>query len=278
VASLIGTALVAGAVGTTVLLGNDEPTPTTPSRPPAESRSGDDGSATSPKGAGSGEKAGTSSGSSGTSAGSAGTSSGSSSGPGGVEVSEMTGLTAAKGAAELGKAGVAPFGDVREALTWSDRNGRNLLVASRRTSSTTDANGTSLESATIRVVHVAHLESRPVVLRTMTDPGGPCELNFDNDVNGDYGVAGDLNRDGFAEVTVSWFSMCRGDPGEYGVKVAMLSNGDKYILRGIGWPGGKPDLPGDWADAKIQQTEPAAAAWPKGFHKATENVFFRLYH
>jgi hypothetical protein len=50
-------------------------------------------------------------------------------------------------------------------MTWTDRNGRNLLVASVATWITTDGSGTELRSATIRVVHVAGVgTAHPVAL------------------------------------------------------------------------------------------------------------------
>ena len=164
-------------------------------------------------------------------------------------------------------------------MTWKDRNGTNLVVAGRTLTTGKDAGGLETRSGTVRVVHVARTESaHPVVLRTMTDTSGvPCELDLSMDVASDYAVAADLNGDGYGEVSVSWYSACRGDPGTYLVKTALLSNGAKYILRGVGWVGGKPDIPGEWADGKVTDTEPAASQWPKGFHRPTTNVFLRLF-
>jgi len=188
----------------------------------------------------------------------------------------MTPLSAAAAAAALRAAGSSPYGEVRQAVQWTDRNGRNLLVATRHVDAT-GADGTST-AATIRVVHLAHLESRPTTLRVMTDPSGPpCEFDFVSDVTPDYFVAGDLDRDGYAEVSVAWSTSCLSEADRSRAKVALLSNGRKYILRGYGWPYGMPDGPGNWAETSIDQVEPAGQ-WPPGFRSAAENVFIKLYH
>jgi hypothetical protein len=186
-------------------------------------------------------------------------------------------LTAASAAAALRQAHLTASGEIRLAGRWTDRDGRNLLVATRRVDAR-DAAGT-VSAATIRVVHWAHLESHPVLLRVMDDPSGPpCEFDFNSDLDGDYMSVADLNRDGYLDVTVAWFRSCLSEADRSDVKVAVLSNGHKYILRGWGWPGNsRPDGPG-WPDAQVNQTEPAASAWPAGFHLAAERVFLRLFH
>jgi hypothetical protein len=267
--------------GGIAVLGGDDPASSSPGQP------GDTVPPTGP--AGDGQDTGTdtrdSSGtgdSSGSGSGSSSDSAKDSSGDSGsvtTKVTGMTSLSAGAATAQLRAAGVTPSGTVRDATSWTDRNGRNLLVASRSEKATTDAQGLVWRTGTIRVVHVARLgTSNPTVLRTMTDPSGdPCEFDFSHDISRDYGIGGDLNGDGYAEVTVSWFSACRSDPGTFLVKTALLSNGSKYILRGTGWVQGPPDAPGDWPAAEIQQTEPAASAWPAGFRTATRNVFLRLF-
>ena len=172
-------------------------------------------------------------------------------------------------------AGMTPAGEVLDAGRWTDRNGRNLLVVTRHVDAR-DASG-AMAAATIGVLHVAHLESRPVVLRRMTDPSGPaCEFDFVSAVGRDYQVAGDLDGDGYLEVSVAWDSSCLSEASRSTVKVALLSNGRKYILRGLGWPYGRPA--GDqWPDTQVVETQPAASSWPAGFHAQAENVFRRLY-
>jgi hypothetical protein len=193
-----------------------------------------------------------------------------------VKVGPMTSLSAAAGAAALRAAGIAPYGEVRQAVRWTDRNGRNLLVATLHIDLAT-ANGTPT-AATLRVVHLAHLESRRTTLRVLTDPSGPaCEFDFVFDVTDDYFVAGDVDRDGYGDVSVAWSTSCLSEADRSQAKVALLSNGQKYILRGHGWPYGMPDSPGNWPEASIDEVEPGGQ-WPPGFRRAAENVFIKLYH
>jgi hypothetical protein len=151
-------------------------------------------------------------------------------------------------------------GDVVGAWRWSDKNGRNLLATTREKSGA---------NQTLRVVHVARLDGEPKTLRVMTDPGLPgCR--------GGSGSAGftknsvqvrDLDKDSVAEVLVGWFARCGDSDAESTVKLALLSNGEKYILRGQGVVG----------SGGSQAPEPAAKQWPKSYLKAANAEFKDLY-
>ena len=160
---------------------------------------------------------------------------------------------------DLGRVGQTA-GDVVGAWRWSDKNGRNLLATTREKSGA---------NQTLRVVHVARLDKTPKTLRVMTDPGLPgCRSGA--------GATGftknsvqvrDLDKDSVAEVLVGWFSRCGGSEAESTVKLALLSNGDKYILRGQGVVG----------SGGSQAPEPAAKSWPKAYLKAANAEFKKLY-
>jgi len=77
----------------------------------------------------------------------------------------------------------------------------------------------------------------------------------------------DLDRDGIAEVLVGWFARCGGSGAQTTAKLALLSDGDKYILRGQGVVGGNGS----------QAPDPAAKSWPKPYLKAATAEFKTLY-
>jgi hypothetical protein len=151
-------------------------------------------------------------------------------------------------------------GDVVGAWRWSDKNGRNLLATTREKSGA---------NQTLRVVHVTRLDKTPKTARVMTDPGLPgCRSGS--------GTAGftknsvqvrDLDKDSVAEILVGWFARCGGSDAESTVKLALLSNGEKYILRGQGVVG----------SGGSQAPEPAAKSWPKPYLKAANAQFKELY-
>jgi hypothetical protein len=279
-ASLLAVAVATGAIGTTMLRGDGEQAANTTSAdpPPGDgtaqnTTTGDTGT----KSGGTKSGSGTASTSGSGSASAAGSTSGSATSP--TKVTGMREIPVSQGVAKLRAAGIAPYGKAQLAMSWTDRNGENVVLTSRKDAATTDGNGTTWRTANLRIVHVAHLDSKPVVLRTMNDPSGaPCEFDLTNDVAGDYAIAGDLNGDGYAELSVSWSSSCLSEADRSVAKTALLSNGHKYIVRGLGWPGGEPDGPGDWPAARITSTEPAAGQWPAGFHLETQRVWLRLFH
>lgn len=167
----------------------------------------------------------------------------------------------------LRKARQPTTGTVRQAFTWTDDNGMNLLVASSlRTSSGT----------TLRVVHVAGLDKTPRTLRVMTDPDLPlCSGSGGGSGSGgraEFTVGSmfvrDLNRDGVAEATIGWSSRCPGSSRSE-AKLAMISGTNKYIIRGQGEIG--------HAGSGTGRPDPVPGRWPPAYLKPLTTLYSTLY-
>jgi hypothetical protein len=170
-------------------------------------------------------------------------------------------LSTASAQKDLKKAGEGG-GEIVGAWRWTDKNGRNLLVTTREKSG---------GNQTLRVIHVARLDKTPKTLRVMVDPNLP-------NCKGGGGAAGftknsvqvrDLDKDNVAEVLVGWSARCGGTDAASIVKLAVLSNGDKYILRGEGVVGGH--------GGKAPAPDPASKSWPKPYLKAANTEFKDLF-
>jgi hypothetical protein len=171
----------------------------------------------------------------------------------------------AEATALLRKAGEGPSGSIVEAWSWSDKNGHNLVVTS------TEASKTGKQ--TLRVIHVAGLDGpSPKTLRIMRDPNLPtsCRSTGTAGFTKNALIVRDLNSDGIAEVMAGWSSRCGGKGTDSEVKLALITNGDKYILRGKGVIGKQGS--GDLTPA------PRSAKWPKSFFKTLSNLFAQLYY
>lgn len=172
----------------------------------------------------------------------------------------LTPVSAGRAATLLRQAGETDPGTVRQAFTWTDDKGQNLLVtATRRTSSGT----------TLRVVHVAGPASAPRTLRTMIDPSLP--LNCANGGRASFTAGSifvrDLDDDGVAEATIGWTSRCSG--GRTEAKLALVSGSSKYIIRGRGTVGERGSGSAD--------PDPARGSWPPGFFKPVAALYRSLY-
>jgi hypothetical protein len=185
----------------------------------------------------------------------------------------------AEAAAALRAVEVAPLGTIQDAAGWTDRNGRNVLVVSRESETVTGPDGVNRRTAVLRAVHVARLGTpQATVLRILREPSGaPCAMDFRHDLDAGDRIGADLDGDGYVEVSVAWSSACRDDPGPATATVTLLSNGRKFLVRGLGWPGGRRDVPGRRPDARIQHVTPAAPAWPEAFLTRTSALFRTLY-
>jgi hypothetical protein len=165
-------------------------------------------------------------------------------------------------AAQLRQAGATAGGTIIEAWGWKDVNGQNLVVTSIST------NGAK---RTLKVTHLARLEGDPRTLRVMRDPNLPSGCSGG-------GTAGftpkalhvvDLNGDNVAEVVSGWSSRCGGAGTSSQIRLALITNGKKYIIRGQGVVG----------DAKSGSftADPKAKNWPPGFLKALTAEYRNLY-
>jgi hypothetical protein len=181
----------------------------------------------------------------------------------GTPPSSLTQVSSAQAAQLLRKAGQHPGGTIVEAWGWTDRNGQNLVVTSMERK-----NG----KEDLRVTHVAQLNGDdPKVLRIMRDPGLPagCKSGTAGFTPGGTSVR-DLNNDGVAEIAVGWSSRCGGASSKSVVKLALITNGDKYIIRGDGVLGHAGDGTTDPA--------PRASSWPKTYLAQLTAIFRKLYY
>ncbi|GAB3241392.1 M949_RS01915 family surface polysaccharide biosynthesis protein [Kineosporia babensis] len=177
--------------------------------------------------------------------------------PTGLSGMRANGLSEVKAVAAsklLQRADANPGGQVVEAYEWQDKNGKNLVAAI--------AVAADRRKTTLKVVHVVGLEDNgdPRVLRVMTDPDLPaCDKRGGT---AEFAPGGmqiqDLDSNGYAEVIVGWSSRCgRKATLESTAKLALLSNGDKYIVRGEGVL---------QSDSGSTTPEPGIDKWPAGFY------------
>ncbi|MBT0771335.1 hypothetical protein KIH74_20525 [Kineosporia sp. J2-2] len=169
----------------------------------------------------------------------------------------------------LRKAGASAGGTVVEAFQWEDKNGLNLVAAIKVPS--------SKQKTTLKVVQASGLEDGgdPRVLRSMTDPDLP-QCNSGR-AGGQAAFAKqdsqimqirDFDSDGYAEVIVGWSSRCGNNTTASEAKMALITNGDKYIIRGSGVLG---------SGSGETAAEPAAGKWPEGFYAATSERYTQLF-
>jgi hypothetical protein len=185
-------------------------------------------------------------------------------------------LDATAAGTEVEKAGLRTVGDPVEAWSWTDANGRNLLLTTKQVQA---REGGAVRAATLHVYQVSGLGRRPRMLITpLRDPGtSPCDLDFNLDfVPGSIQVT-DRDGDGFGEASVGWWSSCRGDPGPVRLKLAVLTRGTYYILRGTGLVASMRVPPGITVPPATFTPNVAGDRWPRGTYDATVALFRHLF-
>jgi hypothetical protein len=195
---------------------------------------------------------------------------------GDLALSDLEPVEPAEAAAIMRDAGIRGAGTVQQGWTWTDRNGFNLVTTSRATRGPADAP----ELVTLRVSHLANLDGKPRRLRLMQDPLS-CDHRgrLRTDFTADSFRVSDLDGDGLAEVTVGWWFTCGDDrPDGTTVKLALISNGRKFIERGTG-PGQATAEPGERVLAPISsfEPEPAVSRWPAPFLTQARSLLTTLH-
>lgn len=182
---------------------------------------------------------------------------------GGTPPDSLAQVSAARASALLKQAGERPAGKIKQGFTWKDDNGLNLMAT---------LSDPTTKGITLTVVHVAGLDSEPRTLRTMVDPNLPACTGVAPRAGFTTGsmFVRDLNGDGVAEVTIGWSSRCGdADTSPSLAKLALISDGAKYIIRGDGVIG--KDGSGTPAPA------PGRSNWPKDFLSAATTLYSSLY-
>ena len=170
----------------------------------------------------------------------------------------------------LERAGVNLSGAVQRAWTWTDVDGLNLLAAASRTEFRGDEHAPRF---TLEFAHLAGLDTQPRALRVMRDPDLPERCDGDGAqsstgfTDGSVAVT-DLDGDGITEVSIGWTARCGGADQPSTAKLALLTNGRKFILRGSGVLGAGGSMDPD----------PDAGDWPQAYLRQMTALFHHLYY
>ena len=126
--------------------------------------------------------------------------------------------------------GIAAESKVEKAVAWTDKNGENFAVFSRR-ETTTKTKGETLESGYLDVQHVIASDP-PKVLRHVKDQIEKCDGDMLVEFRDAALEVTDLDDDGIGELTFAYALTCTTDMSPAELKLLTIENGDKYILRG----------------------------------------------
>lgn len=165
----------------------------------------------------------------------------------------LSGVSPMPRSAALSLAGL-PAGGSGPAVRFTDTNGRNVVVLSVRGS------GRTVTLTADHVLVAANGTRR--VLRHVQDGVSACDFDVTAGfLPGSLKVA-DRNADGLGEVTFAYDTACRSDVSPATLKLLVLQNGSKYILRGetdMSFAGGPTPAP--------PTAEPAPARWLAGTYR-----------
>lgn len=123
-------------------------------------------------------------------------------------------------------------GKFEMAITWTDKNGDNVATFARRKGTHKDDLGNESSSEYMTVQHVASAGGVTRTLRTLNDHVEKCEDDLILEVRDNTLSVTDLDANGIGELTFAYKVDCASDMSPQRMKLVMLENGQKYILRG----------------------------------------------
>jgi hypothetical protein len=122
-------------------------------------------------------------------------------------------------------------GKVRIALTWNDKNGKNLLFLTETGAFQGDSEDS--KSAELFLYHYKFEDDQFLLLRRIYDFINDCTFDIYVGFLDSSLTITDLDKDEIAEITILYKLTCRSDVNPSNMKLIMLEDGQKYALRGI---------------------------------------------
>lgn len=102
---------------------------------------------------------------------------------------------------------------------WHDANGENIVLFTQK-------------EEELFVYHYAIDADKPKLLRKIYDAEKDCDYDLTLDFVGEAIELTDLDNDNVGEITLAYKIACISDVSPLGLKLVMLENGKKFILRG----------------------------------------------
>lgn len=164
-------------------------------------------------------------------------------------------------------AGVKPSGSLDAAWAFGDKRGINyVLFSSKALRGGPGPEGDPTAGAMLYVDHwIVPAGGKAKLVRTVRDKVEDCAFSMTAKFHDDaFGVT-DLDGDGTGEITFAYETGCRSDVSSDTLKLLVLENGAKYILRG--------ETRIEGATGGSFTADPAEARWPAKFLAHAKDVW-----
>ena len=111
-------------------------------------------------------------------------------------------------------------GNVLYSKVWEDKNGENIVIF------------TQIPDKQLFVYHYAIQNNTPKLLRRVTDFIKDCEFDYAFELIKSSITVTDLDSNNLGEITFAYKITCTSDVSPWDMKLLMLENSNKYIIRG----------------------------------------------
>ena len=161
----------------------------------------------------------------------------------------------------------ATGGSLDAAYYFADKNGINyVLFSSKEVRGRPGPDGDPSQGALLYVDHwVLPAGGKARSLRAVKDLVEDCAFSMTARMHDDAFAVTDLDDDGKAEITFAYEIGCRSDVSPNTLKLIVLENGQKYILRG------ETRIEGGYGGSFTP--DPSEARWPKKFLDHAKEVW-----
>jgi hypothetical protein len=134
-------------------------------------------------------------------------------------------------------------GKIRQAWTWKDSLGENILVLSvKGPYDAKGADGEDGQSSELYAKHFAKKMGDYALIASITDAEKVCPFDITTEFIPGSTTVTDLDKDGIAEIKLQYALACRSDVSPATMKLVMFEDGNKHSLTGNRWLRYSPDF------------------------------------
>ena len=166
-------------------------------------------------------------------------------------------------------AAIRTQGSVDRAIEWTDKNGRNIVTFAAR-EKMTDGH---LTDRWLYINHDVVSGDGSRRLRSVKDGVKSCEFDVHAQMVGAALGVTDLDGDEIAELTFAYLTTCTSDVSPMTLKLLLLEDGAKYIIRGTNQIRMGEGGPADGGDKRV---DPAVSQGPAAFGRHLDAVWARI--
>ncbi len=163
-------------------------------------------------------------------------------------------------------------GNIVTGETWTDKNGKNIVIFTSKEILHEESKSTYLYA-----YHYTNSGTGFELIREVKDSYEKCDIANHTAFQKEYIKVTDMDNDGYGEITFTYRTGCNGDPTPVTQKLLLLENGEKYAIRGTTLIDGKKFGIGENTYGGKTNIDPSFDKAPAEFLNFAKEIWDKAY-